>query len=214
MELTDERLKKALAAGNIPITEKALATLSEWVTKEGPETFLRAKGRIIVREIRASKLYNAHTNALSELCDALRNTVDILTRDNGRQATHLLLAEPRIPNVGGAGQRLIEQQRDLLNRAEVILKRRQAIKNRRGAPKSTETAFLVAVRDLFGKLTGKPKPATAERLHRFAKACAELIGKDDVVPESLDTFKKRFRTPKTDRSKRSRAQTRGSPRNI
>jgi len=199
MELTDERLKKALAAGNIPVTEKALATLSEWVDRWGPVTFIMAD------RTGTSKSRTDLKKELSKLCKTLQSTVDILNRDDGQLAARLFekVSGDQAPSVSvslfSANSRLqlIEQQCDLLIRARASLKRLQAAKVRSGAPEHENTWFLELTRRLFGKLTGKPKPGIAGPLHRFTKAVAKLIGAEaGMVPESYETFKKRLQRQK------------------
>jgi hypothetical protein len=195
MELTDERLKKALEAGNILVTEKAFATLSEWIDKVGPATFFVAE---CMRGTRKS--CTDLKKELSGLCKALQSTVDILIRDNGQLVAFLceeFLCE--VPSVSvsffsaNTRPRLIEQQRDLLIRAQAALKQLQAVKNRSGAPEHENTWILHSVRSLYGVLTGVRNPAIGKPLYRFTKEFAELIGASGIVPEDFNTFRGRFR---------------------
>jgi len=187
MELTDERLKKALEAGNILVTDKTLARLSSWVAKMGgTATFLSAE------EIgTGDPLYDLR-EGLSELYEALQSTVRLLTRDDCWLTLFLFNEGSDVPSLIER-QRLIAQQCALLNTAEASLKRLQGVKKRRGAPKHKSTVFLYLVRFVYGELTGTCDPAIKEPLYRFAKAFAELIDAAGVVPEDFNTFRGRFR---------------------
>jgi hypothetical protein len=56
-----------------------------------------------------------------------------------------------------------------------------------------ETWFVLAVYDLFARLTDNPEPGIAGRLHRFTKNCATLIDPRIAVPESENSFQKRLK---------------------
>jgi hypothetical protein len=191
MLLRDERLKEALEAGNIPVTEKALAILREWVVEEASATLFLAE------RIRTGKPRADLKKELSKLCAALQIVVDILNRDGGWLTDFDINFVPAGTIVLKTWNRGMEDGKPtgLLISAQAALKRLEALKKRShsGAPIHPNTPFLRAVRILYGMLTGEDDPAIAGPLHRFARAYAELIGADGMVPESENGFRARYR---------------------
>jgi len=184
MEPTHGRLRAALIAGKISVTDKALAILTAGLAAIG-------QGYHIERAIsEAAKTDTELKKDLSRLDAACRTVVDVLDADvSGLCQIEVMLSDPwRGSQVPG----LVEQLRSLSSRIGMALAmaaRNGAIRKRQQDP---ETWFFLAVHDLYSEITGNPEPGIAGPLHRFTKHCAELINPGIAVPESENSFQKRL----------------------
>jgi hypothetical protein len=178
------RLKAALIAGKIGVTDEALAVLSAELTTIG-------YGYRIEKWVSAKvKTDTDLKQDLSRLHTACRTVVDVFDADlSGSCQIEAILSDPWH---GSQVPRLVEELRSLSSRIEIAVmmaKQDGAIKKRQQNP---ETWFLLAVHDLFSRLTGNPEPGIAGPLHRFTKNCAPLIDPRIAVPESENSFQKRL----------------------
>jgi hypothetical protein len=184
MEPTHGRLRAALIAGKISVTDKALGILTTGLAAIG-------HGYHIERAIsEAAKTDTELKKDLSRLDAACRTVVDVLDADvSGLCQIEVMLSDPwRGSQVPG----LVEQLRSLSSRIGMALAmaaQNGAIRKRQQDP---ETWFFLAVHDLYSEITGNPEPGIAGPLHRFTKHCAELINPGIAVPESENSFQKRL----------------------
>jgi hypothetical protein len=197
MELTHGRLKAALIAGKIPVTDQALAFL-----QAGLVTI--ARGYHLSKVLRAVKTPTELRRELSRLYGACRTFLDVLDADlNGLGQIEALLSDTW-PEPGGyfagmlrmssRGQlaRLVGDLRAIYPRLEtamLMVEQQPAKLPRRQNP---ATWFLLAVHDLFSEVTGEVEPGIAGPLHRFTKRCAALVDPEIDVPESENSFHKRL----------------------
>lgn len=184
MQLPHGRLKAALIAGKIPVTDQALAVL-----QAGLVTI--ARGYRLNKVLRAVKTPTELRKELSRLYQACRTFLDVLDADlKGLGQFQALLSD-----IWPADQlaRVVEDLRAVypgLEMAMLMVAQEQATKiTRRQNP---ATWFLLAVHDLFSEITGEAEPGTAGPLHRFTKRCAALIDPEIDVPESENSFHKRL----------------------
>lgn len=183
MQLTHGRLKAALIAGKIPVTDQALAVL-----QAGLITI--ARGYHLNKVLRAVKTPTELRKELSRLYQACRTFLDVLDADlKGLGQIQALLSDiwP-----GGQLARAVGDLRAVyptLEMAILMVEQEQAKITRRQNP---ATWFLLAVHDLFSEITGEAEPGTAGPLHRFTKRCAALIDPEIDVPESENSFHKRL----------------------
>ena len=183
MQLTHGRLKAALIAGKIPVTDQALAVL-----QAGLVTI--ARGYHLNKVLRAVKTPTELRKELSRLYQACRTFLDVLDADlKGLGQIQALLSDiwP-----GGQLARAVGDLRAVyptLEMAILMVEQEQAKITRRQNP---ATWFLLAVHDLFSEITGEAEPGTAGPLHRFTKRCAALIDPEIDVPESENSFHKRL----------------------
>ena len=183
MQLTHGRLKAALIAGKIPVTDQALAVL-----QAGLVTI--ARGYHLNKVLRAVKTPTELRKELSRLYQACRTFLDVLDADlKGLGQIQALLSDiwP-----GGQLARVVGDLRAVyptLEMAILMVEQEQAKITRRQNP---ATWFLLAVHDLFSEITGEAEPGTAGPLHRFTKRCAALIDPEIDVPESENSFHKRL----------------------
>ena len=181
MELTHGRLKAALIAGKIPVTDQALAVL-----QAGLVTI--AHGYHLNKVLRAVK-------TPTELRDAdLKGLGQIVTaaRDKPARWTAAPRVARRLTWPGGQLARVVGDLRAVYPRLEMamlMVEQEQAKITRRQNP---VTWFVLAVHDLFSEITGEAEPGTAGPLHRFTKRCAALIDPEIAVPESENSFHKRL----------------------
>ena len=183
MELTQGRLKAALIAGKIPVTDEAFAIL-----RAGLGTI--AHGYHINKVIRLVKTGTELKKDLSRLYLACRTFIDVFDADlSGLGQIEAILSDTwrssQVP-------RLLEELRLLspkLEMAMIMAAQDQATKPRRQNP---VTWFFLAVHDLFSEITGDDQPGIAGPLHRFTKSCAALIDAGITVPESENSFQKRL----------------------
>ena len=165
MELTLGRLKAALIAGKIPVTDEALAIL-----RAGLVTITH--GYHLNKVLKGFKTETELKKDLSRLYSACRTFVDVLDTDlNGMGQIEALLSDTWS---GSQIARLVEELRVLSPRlamAIIMTEQDQAIKPRRQNP---VTWFLLAAHDLFGEITGEDEPGIAGPLHRFTTRCAAL----------------------------------------
>jgi hypothetical protein len=196
MELTHGRLKAALIAGKISVTDQALAFL-----QAGLVTI--ARGYHLSKVLRAAKTPTELRRELSRLYGACRTFLDVLDVDlNGLGQIEALLSdtwpEPRyfagMLRMSSRGQlaRLVGDLRAIYPRLEMamlMVEQEQVKIPRRQNP---ATWFLLAVHDLFSEITGEAVPGIAGPLHRFTKRCAALIDLEIDVPESENSFHKRL----------------------
>jgi hypothetical protein len=184
MELIVGRLRAALVAGKIPITDEAVAML------RGGLTTIR-HGYHIERAIgERSKTDTELKSDLSRLNAACRTVVDILATDLGGlgQIEAMLTDTWR----GSQVPQIVEELRSLCSRVEIALAlvtQNGLVKKRRQYP---ETWFFLAVHDLYSEITGTDQPGIAGPLHRFTKSCAELVDPNIVVPKGENAFRKRL----------------------
>lgn len=192
------RLKAALVAGKILVTEETLATLRAGLNTIG-------YGYRIEKVIRDAKTDAELTRELSRLHAAWRTVVDVLDDDvRGLGQIEAMLADPWH---GNQLPRLVEDMRLLLPKLEIALavaRQSGTIKKRRQDP---ETVFFLAVYDLFSKITGDPKPGVAGPLHRFTRGCAALVDAHIAVPESENSFRKRLTAALARRTGKTRVLT-------
>lgn len=183
MQLTHGRLKAALIAGKIPVTDQALAVL-----QAGLVTI--ARGYHLNKVLRAVKTPSELRKELSRLYQACRTFLDVLDADlKGLGQFQALLSDIW---QGGQLARVVGDLRAVYSRLEMailMVEQEQAKITRRQNP---ATWFLLAVHDLFSEITGEAEPGTAGPLHRFTKRCAALIDPEIDVPESENSFHKRL----------------------
>lgn len=184
MELTHGRLKAALIAGKIPVTDEALAILRAGLSTIG-------RGYHIDKVISGmAKTDTELKKELSRLHVACRTVVDVLDADlSGLSQIGAMLSDPWR---GSQVPRLVEELRLLSPQIEMALAmaaQEGTLKKRRQNP---ETWFFVAVHDLYCEITADHDPGVAGPLHRFTKHCAALIDARIVVPESENSFQKRL----------------------
>ena len=184
MELTHGRLKAALIAGKIPVTDEALAILRAALSTIG-------RGYHIDKVISGmAKTDTELKKELSRLHVACRTVVDVLDADlSGLSQIGAMLSDPWR---GSQVPRLVEELRLLSPQIEMALAmaaQEGTLKKRRQNP---ETWFFVAVHDLYSEITADHDPGVAGPLHRFTKHCAALIDARIVVPESENSFQKRL----------------------
>ena len=184
MELTHGRLKAALIAGKIPVTDEALAILRAGLSTIG-------RGYHIDKVISGmAKTDTELKKELSRLHVACRTVVDVLDADlSGLSQIGAMLSDPWR---GSQVPRLVEELRLLSPQIEMALAmaaQEGTLKKRRQNP---ETWFFVAVHDLYSEITADHDPGVAGPLHRFTKHCAALIDARIVVPESENSFQKRL----------------------
>jgi len=183
MELTHGRLKAALIAGKIPVTNRALALL-----RAGLATI--ARGYHLNKVLKAAKTPTQLRKQLSRLSEACRTFLDVLDVDlNGLGQIEALLSDTW---PCGHLARVVGDLRAVYPRLEMamfMVEQEQVKVPRRQNPK---TWFLLAVHDLFSEITGEAEPGVAGPLHRFTKRCAELIDPGIDVPEGENSFHKRL----------------------
>jgi hypothetical protein len=183
MELTHGRLKAALIAGTIPVTDQALAIL-----QVGLATI--ARGYHLNKVLGAVKTPIKLRKELSRLYRACRTLLDVLDADlNGLGQIEALLSDTW---PGGELARVVGDLRTVYTGLEMTMRmvaQEQAKTPRRQNP---ATWFLLAVHDLFSAITGEAEPGIAGPLHRFTKRCAELIDPGIDIPESENSFHKRL----------------------
>jgi hypothetical protein len=184
MEPTHGRLRAALIAGKISVTDKALAILTAGLAAIGQGYHI--EGAIS----ETAKTDTELKKDLSRLYAACRTVVDVLDADmSGLCQIEVMLSDPwRGSQVPG----LVEQLRSLSSRTGMALAmaaQNGAIRKRQQDP---ETWFFLAVHDLYSEITGNPEPGIAGPLHRFTKHCAELVNAGIAVPESENSFRKRL----------------------
>jgi len=184
MELTHGRLKAALIAGKIPVTDEALAILRAGLSTIG-------RGYHIDKVISGmAKTDTELKKELSRLHVACRTVVDVLDADlSGLSQIGAMLSDPWR---GSQVPRLVEELRLLSPQIEMALAmaaQEGTLKKRRQNP---ETWFFLAVHDLYSEITADHDPGVAGPLHRFTKHCAALIDARIVVPESENSFQKRL----------------------
>jgi hypothetical protein len=184
MALTQGRLRAALIAGKIPVTDETLSMLSAALSTIG-------HGYRIAKFIsRNDKSDTELKKDLSRLYAASRAVVDVLDADMG--GSHQIEAILSYPWRGSQVPQLLEELRSMSSQVEIALMmaaQNGAIKKRQQNP---ETWFFLAVHDLFSTMTANPEPGIAGPLHRFAKSCPELIDPSIAVPESENSFQKRL----------------------
>jgi len=183
MELTHGRLKAALIAGKIPVTDQALAVL-----QAGLVTI--AHGYHLNKVLRAVKTPTELRKELARLYQACRTFLDVLDADlKGLGQIEALLSDTW---PGGQLARVVGDLRAVyprLDMAMLMVEQEQAKIARRQNP---ATWFLLAVHDLFSEVTGEAEPGIAGPLHRFTKRCAALIDPEIDIPESENSFHKRL----------------------
>jgi hypothetical protein len=183
MQLTHGRLKAALIAGKIPVTDQALAVL-----QAGLVTI--ARGYHLNKVLRAVKTPTELRKELSRLYQACRTFLDVLDADLKGLGQFQALLSDIWP--GGQLARVVGDLRAVypsLEMAILMVEQEQAKITRRQNP---ATWFLLAVHDLFSEITGEAEPGTAGPLHRFTKRCAALVDREIDVPESENSFHKRL----------------------
>jgi len=183
MELTQGRLKAALIAGKIPVTDQALAIL-----QAGLATI--ARGYHLNKVLTAVKTPTELRKELSRLCQACRTFLDVLDADLNRLRQIEAFLSDTWP--GGQLARVVGDLRAIYPRLEtamLMVEQQPAKLPRRQNP---ATWFLLAVHDLFSEVTGEAEPGIAGPLHRFTKRCAALIDPEIDVPESENSFHKRL----------------------
>jgi hypothetical protein len=179
------RLKAALIAGKIRVTDEALATLSAGLATIG-------HGYRIEKFISGdAKTDTELKKDLTRLDTACRTIVEVFDADmSGSCQIEAMLSHPWH---GSQVPRIVEELRSLSSRIEIALamaKQDGAIKKRQQNP---ETWFFLVVHDLFARLTDNPEPGIAGRLHRFTENCATLIDPRIAVPKSENSFQKRLK---------------------
>jgi hypothetical protein len=183
MELTHGRLRAALTAGKIPVTDEALVILRAGLVTITHGYHLNKVLRGIKTEIELKK-------DLSRLYSACRTFVEVLDTDLSGLGQIESILSATWPGTQVA--RLVEELRLLSPRLEmaiIMAGQDQAIKPRRQNP---VTWLFLAVHDLFSEITGEDEPGTAGPLHRFTKRCAALIDSEISVPENENSFHKRL----------------------
>ena len=183
MELTLGRLKAALIAGKIPVTDEALVIL-----RAGLVTITH--GYHLNKVLRGIKTETELKKDLARLYSACRTFVEVLDTDLSGLGQIESILSATWPGTQVA--RLVEELRLLSPRLEmaiIMAGQDQAIKPRRQNP---VTWLFLAVHDLFSEITGEDEPGTAGPLHRFTKRCAALIDSEISVPENENSFHKRL----------------------
>ena len=183
MQLTHGRLKAALIAGKIPVTDQALTVL-----QAGLVTI--ARGYHLNKVLRAVKTPTELRKELSRLYQACRTFLDVLDADLKGLGQFQALLSDIWP--GGQLARVVGDLRAVypsLEMAILMVEQEQAKITRRQNP---VTWFLLAVHDLFSEIAGEAEPGTAGPLHRFTKRCAALVDPEIDVPESENSFHKRL----------------------
>jgi hypothetical protein len=183
MELIAGRLRAALVAGKIPITDEAVAMLRGGLTTIG-------HGYHIERAIGEMSTDTELKSDLSRLNAACRTVVDILETDLGGlgQIEAMLTDTWR----GSQVPQIVEELRSLRSRVEIALAlvtQNGLVKTRQQNP---ETWLFLAVHDLYSEISGTDQPGIAGPLHRFTKYCADLVDPNIVVPEGENAFRKRL----------------------
>jgi hypothetical protein len=177
------RLKATLIAGNIPVTDEALATLKAELSAIG-------HGYHIEKVISGKPKTVDLTRNLLRLHKACRTIVDVIDTDlSDLGQIELILSDLWR---GGQVLRLVEDLRSLTPQIEIALTmiaQDRAISKRGQNP---ETWFLLAAHDVFATITGNPDPGIAGPLHRFTNHCAALIDSRIAVPKSENSFQKRL----------------------
>jgi hypothetical protein len=183
MELTHGRLKAALIAGKIPVTDQALATFNAGLSAIGHGYHIE---KVVSEKPKTADLTRNLLRLRKAFCSII-NVSDADQSDLGQ--IELILSDLwRGRQVLG----LVEDLRSLSAQIEIALAmiaQNRAISKRRQNP---ETWFLLAVHDLFATTTGNPEPGIAGPLHRFTHHCAALIDSRIRVPESENSFQKRL----------------------
>lgn len=183
MELILGRLKAALIAGNIPVTDEALATLNAELSTIGHGYHIE---KVFSRKPKTADL----TRNLSRLRKACRTIIDVIDTDRSDLGQIELLLSDLWR--GGQVLRLVEDLRSLSPQIEIALTMiaQDRVKRKRG--QNPETWFLLAAHDVFVTITGNPDPGIAGPLHRFTNHCAALIDSRIAVPKSENSFQKRL----------------------
>ena len=184
MELTLGRLKAALIAGKIPVTDEALAIL-----RAGLDTITH--GYHLNRVLRGIKTESELKKDLTRLYLACRTFVDVLDTDLNKGLGQIeAMLSATWPGIQVA--RLVEELRLLSPRLEmaiIMAGQDLAKKPRRQNP---VTWLFLALHDLFSQITGEDEPGIAGPLHRFTKRCAALIDTEITVPKNENSFHKRL----------------------
>lgn len=177
------RLKATLIAGNIPVTDEALATLNAALSTIGHGYHIE---KVFSGKPKTADL----TRNLLRLHKACRTIVDVIDTDlSDLGQVELILSDLWR---GRQVLRLVEDLRSLSPQIEVALTmiaQDRAISKRGQNP---ETWFLLAAHDVFATITGNPDPGIAGPLHRFTNHCAALIDSRIAVPKSENSFRKRL----------------------
>jgi len=189
------RLRAALIAGTIRVTDEALERLSTELVTIG-------RGYWIERLIgESAKTDTELEKDLARLHAACRTIVEVFDADmNGACQIEAMLSDPWH---GSQVPRLVEGLRSLSLRVDIALamaKQDGAIRRRQQNP---DTWFFIAVHDLFSRLTGDPEPGIAGPLHRFTKSCAELIDQRIAVSENENSFQKRLKAALARRARKN-----------
>ena len=179
------RLRAALIAGTIRVTDEALERLSTELATIG-------HGYWIERLIGASAKTDTELEKdLARRHAACRTIVEVFDADmNGACQIEAMLSDPwhgsQVPS-------FVEELRSLSSRIDIALAMAKQGGLARRRQQNPETWFFIAVHDLFSRLTGNSEPGIAGPLHRFTQSCAELIDPSIVVPESENSFQKRLK---------------------
>jgi hypothetical protein len=183
MELILGRLKAALIAGNIPVTDEALATLNAGLSTIGHGYHIE---KVFSRKPKTADL----TRNLSRLRKACRTIIDVIDTDRSDLGQIELLLSDLWR--GGQVLRLVEDLRSLSTQIEIalIMIAQHRVIRKRG--QNPETWFLLAAHAVFVTITGNPDPGIAGPLHRFTTHCAGLIDSRIAVPKSENSFQKRL----------------------
>jgi hypothetical protein len=193
------RLRAALIAGKINVTDGALETLSTELATIGHGYRIE---RLIAEK---AKTDTELEKDLARLHTACRTVIEVFDGDmSGAFQIEAMLSDPRH---GSQVPRLVEELRSLSLRVDIALtmvKQDGAIKRRGQNP---ETWFFIAVHGLFSRLTENPEPGIAGPPHRFTKSCAELIDPSIAVPESENSFQKRLKAALARRAGKIRVET-------
>lgn len=183
MDLILGRLKATLIAGNIPVTDEALATLKAALSTIGHGYHIE---KVFSGKPKTADL----TRNLLRLHKACRTIVDVIDTDlSDLGQIELILSDLWR---GRQVLRLVEDLRSLSPQIEIALTmiaQDRAISKRGQNP---ETWFLLAAHDVFATITGNPDPGIAGPLHRFTNHCAALIDSRIAVPKSENSFQKRL----------------------
>ena len=179
------RLRAALIAGKIGVTDEALVALSAELTR------IKLGYRIEKCISTEARTDTELKKDLSRLHTACRTVVEVFDADmSGACQIEAMMSDPWR---GSQMPRLVEELRSLSSRIESALamaKQDGAIKKRQQNP---ETWLFLEVYDLFSRLTGNPEPGVAGPLHRFTQNCATLIDPSIVVPDGENSFQKRLK---------------------
>lgn len=185
MEPNYGRLRAALIAGKIKLSDEAFSTLIAGLN--GIAFGYRAE-RVVNSEVKTDTELKKE---LSRLHRASRTILGILDADTtGLGQIEVLLSDAW----DGSGLReFVEELRSVSSRLELVLTmldQNTAIRKRRQDP---ETWFFLAVYELFAMLTRDAEPGIAGPLHRFTISCAALVDKRIEVPKSENSFRKRLK---------------------